>query len=46
VFRKCAKKEPWRDPGFLVFAGVFEGGFGKAGVWVWCFCGEVVVDAW
>jgi hypothetical protein len=36
--------EPRRDPGFLVFAGVFEGGFGKVGVWVWYFCGEVVVE--
>jgi hypothetical protein len=26
-----------------VFAGVFEGDRGKCGVFLWCFCGEVVV---
>jgi len=26
------------------FACVFEGGFGKRGVFVWCFCGELVVE--
>jgi hypothetical protein len=30
--------------GFLVFAGVFEGGFGKTGVSWWCFCGQRVVN--
>jgi hypothetical protein len=44
VFRKCEKKWSPERSGFLVFAGVFEGGFGKCGVSVWCFCGEVVVE--
>jgi hypothetical protein len=29
---------------FCGFAGVFEGGFGKTGVFVWCFGGEFVVN--
>jgi hypothetical protein len=29
--------------GFAVFAGVFEGGFGKFGVSGWLFCGQRVV---
>jgi hypothetical protein len=31
------------DPGFDVFAGVFEGCFEKYGVWRWFFDGEIVV---
>jgi hypothetical protein len=30
--------------GFVVFAGVFEGVLEKVGAWVWCFCGQVVVE--
>src|ERR1700729_2508840 len=26
------------------WVGVFAGGFGENGVWVWCFCGQFVVD--
>ena len=30
--------------GFVVFVGVFEGGFGKSGVSGWFFCGQRVVN--
>jgi hypothetical protein len=30
--------------GVCLFAGIFEGGFGKSGVLGWFFCGEVVVN--
>jgi hypothetical protein len=29
---------------FCGFAGLFEGVFGKTGVFVWCFDGEFVVN--
>jgi hypothetical protein len=29
-----------------VFAGVFEGGFGKNVFFGWCFRGEIVADLW
>jgi hypothetical protein len=32
--------------GFVVFAGVFEGGRGKSGCGVWFLGGEIVVNAW
>jgi hypothetical protein len=32
--------------GFCVFAGVFEGCFGKTACWMWFFGGEIVVDLW
>jgi hypothetical protein len=28
----------------LWWVGVFAGGFAKSHVFLWCFCGEVVVD--
>jgi hypothetical protein len=31
---------------FCAFTGVFGGGFGNVRFFVWCFCGEVVVDSW
>jgi hypothetical protein len=35
---------PGVSRGFAVFAGVFEGGFGKSGVQSMVFCGENVVE--
>jgi hypothetical protein len=29
---------------FLWWVGVFAGGFAKSRAFLWCFCGEVVVD--
>jgi DNA-binding transcriptional regulator of glucitol operon len=34
---------PWREPGFVLFAGVFEGWFVKRAVQNVVFCGEIVV---
>jgi hypothetical protein len=31
---------------FMLFTGVFEGGFGKCTVFWWRFCGELLVDSW
>jgi hypothetical protein len=40
----CIKKEnPGAIRGFLLFAGVFEGGFGKTASSTWCSDGENVV---
>jgi hypothetical protein len=30
----------------VVFAGLFEGGFGKSVDLMWCFCGELWWDVW
>jgi hypothetical protein len=30
--------------GIGVFAGFFEGGCGKRCAFMWCFCGDVMVD--
>jgi hypothetical protein len=37
------KVNPGASQGFAVFAGVFEGCFGKSVCWWMVFCGEVVV---
>jgi len=41
------EKSPGGGRGFFcVFAGIFEGGFGKRVFWMWFFAGEIVVDWW